>query len=90
MAASDSPTIHEMILAKVTENRKAIGDLGDKLDEKITDVHKRINPIERDVATIGVDAKGIAGRVRWCIWALSAIALAFLSAVVGAMVANGG
>ena len=101
MPGNDGKTIHEMILGQVQDNRRAIGALDLKLDAKIGDVHgrlnrgvetctKRINTIEQKQAAQFVTNKGLAGRVRWLVWAVSAIGLTILGAVVGLTIGGGG
>lgn len=78
-----------MILEKVQENREAIRDLDKKFDEKVVDVHKRINPIERDAAAHEEKTKEHTRAIKWLIWAVSTIGLTILGAVVGVILTKG-
>lgn len=97
----DGKNIQEMILDQVQENRQAIRALDLKFDEKVEDLHgrinveiasahKRINPIEREQAAQDEKQKRIASTCRWLIWAVSAIGLTILGALAGVLIGNGG
>ena len=90
-----------MILTQVQDNRKAIGALHLKVDEKdervherlnteVATCHKRINPIEAEQAGQRQKIREHRRAIRWLVWGLSTIALTLLGALAGIVLAYRG